>query len=255
MDQRVAQIVTSLLVALALAGEAIPGAASDRQWLRPNKGGFEDSAVARHHARAIWLLERGEVHAGIIYLEAALKLQPRNVLALYNRGKAYYLTGRFDRATADFAAALAIEPDIAPARMNRGAAYANIGRLDEAIADLNETVRLYPAGADGFFNRGTVLLMRKEPELALKDFNDAIRLNENDATYFANRGLALEMLGRRAEARSDYERALELNPEDGESRAHLRSLGAGSKQEPARHSDRMSTRLAGTCEHGVDGNT
>jgi Flp pilus assembly protein TadD len=60
--------------------------------------------------------------------DAAIKLDPSNVVAFNNRGAAYGEKGDFDRAIADYNEAIKLAPGSAVVLTNRGVAYREQGR-------------------------------------------------------------------------------------------------------------------------------
>ncbi len=57
----------------------------------------------------------------------AIRLDPKNAMAYYNRGRAWYAKGEYDRAIADSTEAIRLDPKNAMAYYNRGRAGAPRG--------------------------------------------------------------------------------------------------------------------------------
>ena len=76
-----------------------------------------------------------------------LRLDPRNVAAFGNRGRAFLLRGETARAVEDFSRLLQLEPGNLRALADRAAAYMDLGKADRAIADYTEAIRLAPTAA------------------------------------------------------------------------------------------------------------
>lgn len=62
----------------------------------------------------------------------------------YNRGRALYLSGRYEEALQDAERAVNLAPSSGPMRIARGAALLELGRLHEAAIDLEVATRLAP---------------------------------------------------------------------------------------------------------------
>ena len=65
-----------------------------------------------------------------------IELNPRHVGAYNNRGAAFHMQGKHDKAIKDFTTAIDLEPNFSLAYNNRGAAYAektNIGAPSKSI--------------------------------------------------------------------------------------------------------------------------
>ena len=80
-------------------------------------------------------------------LTAALAREPRNVVALGNRGLAYCEVGLVAEALEDFAAAIAIDPSLSDVLMNRAGLLRKLSRHEEALRDCSAAIDLEPANA------------------------------------------------------------------------------------------------------------
>ncbi len=59
----------------------------------------------------------------ITRLTEAIRLDPKDAAAYFNRGVAYILEGEYDRALADYTEAIRLDPKNVEARINRGYLY------------------------------------------------------------------------------------------------------------------------------------
>jgi hypothetical protein len=75
---------------------------------------------------------------------AAIRPDPNDATAYYNRGSAYYNKGMFDRAIEDFNAALRLNPNDAYAYIGRGNAYYNKKDYRRARADYEKALQINP---------------------------------------------------------------------------------------------------------------
>ncbi len=132
--------------------------------------------------------------------DEAIKLNPNDAQAYFNRGDTYYEKGDYDSAISDFTEAIRLEPNLVVAQFNRGLAYYG------AISDYGEAIRLNPNDAQAYFNRGDTYYKKGDYDKAIPDYNEAIRLNPNLAIAYINRGLAYYG------AISDHDEAIRLNP-------------------------------------------
>ena len=90
----------------------------------------------------------------------ALRLDPRHVEALCNRGAALRNLGRVQEALADYERALAIMPGHGPAHLNRGVALAALNRYEEAHASYDRALAIEPNDTRARFNRALARLVR-----------------------------------------------------------------------------------------------
>jgi protein O-mannosyl-transferase len=95
---------------------------------------------------------------------------------------------------------------------NRGVAYSIHGKYDRAIEDLDQAIRLDPKYFEAYDNRGFAHLSRRDYDLAIEDHTEAIRLNPRDALAYNDRGLAYKYKGDYARAIEDFANAIKLRP-------------------------------------------
>jgi len=166
-DRWPAAVLAFLALGLALA--AAPG------WAQPQ-------AARDAFYKGIIEGKSGVPQKAIDYFGEAIRIDPKFVLAYYNRAITLQQMGDERRAIRDYSEAIRLEPHFADAYVGRGAAHENLTQYDQAIKDYSEAIRLAPTAA----------LIR------------------------ANRASAYDKLGRHPEAIRDYEEALRLDPRDDE---------------------------------------
>jgi tetratricopeptide (TPR) repeat protein len=142
----------------------------------------------------------------IAALDEAIRLDPKNALAFYNRGRAYANKRDVDRAIGDYNEAIRLDPKYVLAFHSRGLAYMAKGDNDRAIADFNEIIRLDPKDAWAFHNRGQAYESKGDNDRAIADYNEAIRLDPNEPSAFCSRGL-LKLKINKASGNADIEKA------------------------------------------------
>ncbi len=158
------------------------------------------------------LSERGDHDQLIADCNAALRLDPRDALALRDRGLAYALKGDYDGAIADFADAIRLDPKLVAALGERAVAYRWKGDFDKAIADCSEAIRLGLKDAPTYRCRGVVYSLKRQYEKAVADFGDAIRLDPRDAMAYRGRGVCYLLQGDNDRAIADCTVAIRLDP-------------------------------------------
>ena len=152
----------------------------------------------------------------IAELTQAIKLNPNNALAYYNRAKAFVKRGDYNNAIADHTKIIELDPNDASAYFLRGISYCEKGDYDNGIADLNKTIELDSNHAEAYFNRGTARYLKGDYDNAITDYNKAIELDPNHAKAYYNRGTAHCEKGDYDRAIADYTQALDLEPNDAE---------------------------------------
>ncbi len=142
----------------------------------------------------------------------ALKVDPRNDVALNNFGAILAERGEIDAALSHFRAALEIRPLYADAYANIGSAFTRQGRIHEAIAQYEKAVDLQPNNPQMQNNFGAALAQESRLTEAIPHFQKAIDLQPGFPDPHHNLGSAFFMQGRIDEALAQLSRALELNP-------------------------------------------
>ncbi len=211
-------MLRNLFYCLAILVLAGPAAAVDRVKGDANPAiATASEAIRRDPRDANAYYNRGNAYAAsgdneraIADYTAAIRLDPAHANAYYNRGNGYSNKGDNDRAIADYTATIRLDPAYANAYYNRGNAFSNKGDRDRAIADYAEVIRLQPANANAYFNRGNAYASKGDTDRAIADYTDVIRVDPAYANAYVNRGLAYEKRGDFAKARADFNATLGL---------------------------------------------
>ncbi len=113
----------------------------------------------------------------------AIKLDPSLARAYDSRGKIYKQKGDLDKAIDDFSNALKIVPFAAGVLTRRGSIYSDKGQYDKAIADFSQAVKNWPNYTNAYFQRGFTYEKMKKPKLAIVNYHIVMRLllNEREA--------------------------------------------------------------------------
>jgi tetratricopeptide (TPR) repeat protein len=156
-----------------------------------------------------WCLNKSESIAPRLRIEgctAAIQSdrRPENLYsAYYNRGIAYFRTGQYESAIADFDQAVRLDSRSAFAFNNRGMALARVGQYDKAIDDFDQAIALEPGYTIIFNNRGSAYAKKGQFDRAIADFDRALQLDPKDRNARSNRKLAERMRGTVARANAD----------------------------------------------------
>ena len=97
-------------------------------------------------------------------------------LTHYNLGLVYAVTGRLDRAAAQYQQALDRDPMLSDARVNLATALARQGRLDGASRELMRVLESDPENVTALTNLGLVLIQQGAPGRARPYLDEALRL-------------------------------------------------------------------------------
>lgn len=159
------------------------------------------------------MLTRASVFVLLVGVTAAAQApDPAAAVAAWERGRAWYAKGDYDRALAEYDAAVRLDPANPASFLSRGCARGQKRQWAEAVADFDEVVRLSPRNAWGFYNRGYARAQLGELGKAIRDFDEAVRLDPRHALAFHNRGNARFDSGDLDRAVADYDAAARLDP-------------------------------------------
>ncbi len=165
--------------------------------------------------RSIALAHKGDTAHALEDLTQAIRLDPKDAGAYYNRGTINANRKELDLALGDFSEAIKLRPSHSPSFNNRGLVYSDKKDLDLALADYTEAIRLDPKNATAYGNRGTVYRRKGSYDLALADYAAALKLDPKNHTAYNNRGNVYRETKDYDRAIADYDRAIELDPKRG----------------------------------------
>ena len=137
------------------------------------------------------LLNLGDYQGAIKDFDEAIRLEPQNAVAYFNRGTAYLHQGIEDLASKKFEHA--------------------IEAFIEVVADYDEAIRLDPEYADAYGSRGVAFVYLEKYERAIEDYTEAIRIEPQTAELYAARAVLHHELGAPQQSMQDWETACELD--------------------------------------------
>ena len=188
-------------------GEWLSAEGICRYLLESNPG----NAEALHLLAELYFAQ-GRPQEALGAYDQILRLEPRDVAALINRGNALDALGRFAEALESFDAALRVAPRQEDAHYNRGNALVAMGRHADALAAFDVAIALRPDKTEALLNRGIALAALGRPVEALDAYRAVLALDPRRADAHYNTGNALRALERDAEAVASYDAALALQP-------------------------------------------
>ncbi len=182
------------------------------------------SAAQKRFDRGYAAYCKGDYDAAISLWTEALRLDPRHVPALLQRGTAYLLLHDPDRSITDFSEAVRLRPVEAWVYLNRAAAFTDKRDYQRALDDIAEVLWREPDNYCAYFNRGTVHAGMQDFGAAIKDFTEALRVQPGDSASYCKRGDAWAAKGDYSRAEADYRKAIVAQPEFSGGYEHLAKL-------------------------------
>ena len=137
-----------------------------------------------------------------------LKLDDRNLAALYFRAFCHTQLRHYDMAKADYEAFLAIQPEHLEAHLGLAHVLQLLNRRADAVDELNRCVQMFPDSADAYAARAAYETGQEQYDAALFDWDEALRLNPKNAELTVSKVDVLLRLGRKNEAREALNEAL-----------------------------------------------
>ena len=137
-----------------------------------------------------------------------LKLDERNLAALYFRAFCYTQLRQYSMARADYDAFLAIQPEHLEAHLGLAHVLQLLNRRSDAVDELNRCVQMFPDSADAYAARAAYETQLEQYDVAIYDWDEAIRLNPKNADFVVSKVDILLKIGRIREAREALDKAV-----------------------------------------------
>ena len=141
----------------------------------------------------------------------AVIVSPMSFKSHNNLGKAYMKKGEFQKAIKAFDRSLSIY-SLSKTYVNRGNAFYYSGKYVEAIADYKKAIEINPLLAESYYGLGSVYIDMREYDRAIDMLSQAVAINPAFEKAYNNLGNAYNHSGNSMKALSSYNRAIEVNP-------------------------------------------
>lgn len=142
-------------------------------------GGSEDGT--KHFTAAAELEASGQLEEAIVEYGKAIRINPRDIVALSNRGAIYNLLAQYQQAIESFNLAIGVNPNFNVLYNNRSISYYGLGRYDLALEDLNRVIKIEPRNSDAFVGRAMVYTQLGRDADARSDAIQAVELGVDPA--------------------------------------------------------------------------
>lgn len=192
----------------------------------------EDCAAS--NALGVWMGSHGEPARALECFGDAHRIDPDNVIVLYNLGNSLAKFHQTDEAIDSYRRAVQIGPATADLLGNLGSALASKKEYAEAITNFEMALTLKPDSVTAHNNLAAVLFKEHRYGESAQHFQEAL-LNFPDsydlsdiavkAQIYCNLGDALAQQGKTSEAMQSYQQALQRQPDNAKFKAKLQALG------------------------------
>ena|GEM_PF-1109105 len=143
-------------------------------------------------------------------LNKAISLKPKDAGLVWARGQLFYTQGYLEKAFESFQKCVHLDPKNPAAFCEIGRRYCEQGNFEKALACADQAIQLFPEEADAIALRAACLAMLKHEDKALKEFDRAIRINPRCGSAYYGRGIMLTNAGDYQKALPDLIKGIEL---------------------------------------------
>ena len=140
----------------------------------------------------------------------ALKANPKNATAYYNRGLAYHSLKQYTRAIEDYTWAARLNPKDMRAYNNRGIVYGSQNQYAKSVEDFTRAIALDPDEPTLYRNRGAAYFNLQQYPKAILDYTKLMDLKPNHAAAYNNRGRCFLLIEKYRQACADANKACDL---------------------------------------------
>jgi tetratricopeptide (TPR) repeat protein len=179
----------------------------------------EEGEISTFVEKGMAAYSKGDVDRALVEFNEALKVNPNDPVAYFQRAKAYEQKKRLDQAISDYSQVIKKCPGFflcEEALYARGVLYHKKDRLQEANGDYTTLIQSSCSNkgvlANTHNNRALIYDQDGKYDLALADFNKALDLSPELINLHFNRGITYTNMGIYPLALQDFEKELDLNP-------------------------------------------
>lgn len=160
------------------------------------------------------LYSAGKYEEAIDAYDTYLVNRPKNVQALYNRGRSHEELGDFEKAERDFLAALSHDSKNVQVLLSLSNLYQRQKKHSQALLYAEYAVEVPGAPAMAYFMKGRALHQLGNTEEANKEYSSAIKMDKNFGQAYYYRGLLKFATDKVKSGCEDMRAAIKLNFED-----------------------------------------
>ena len=169
------------------------------------------------------LKRKGRIKEALIINQKTVKINPKDVEAVYNLGNTFKELNRLEEARANYKIAIKLQPEHFGAYNNLGIVLKELGEFEDAEISFKCLVKLKPNNVEAINNLGNILKELRKVKEAKKAFQDSIKFKPNYAEAHYNMGIIFEESGEFIKAKKKYETVVKLEP------SHIRAHYSLSK--------------------------
>jgi tetratricopeptide (TPR) repeat protein len=158
-------------------------------------------------------MKRSEWKKAESFLDAFLRLSPKDTSGLFLKSYLLFRTSRYEQSLRLISSYIQQQPNNSDAHKILGMDYYMVGKQEEAELELKRAIELSVTDPEAFYYLGRLYFTRNEMPAAVSAFQKAIQLDSSSVRAQNHLGQALEGLGEYESARKVYLKAIELEKE------------------------------------------
>ena len=175
---------------------------------------FPNSAVAQYSVGALYV-HMGDYDKAEPYIDKAVRLDPNNYKAWYNKGVLHMREGKPMEALDAYNRCIGIK-EYTKAYFSRAMLYEGTGKPELAMPDIDRVLAEQPENARAYYIKADCLEMQGNISAALENYSKAIAYEDTEPLFYIRRGLALAKTNQAGPALEDLNKAVSIKPDDGE---------------------------------------
>lgn len=217
----------ALLISTSVRNEAW---ASDTTFFHTLLDAYPESAVAQYSVGAMYL-KNGDIQNAEIHLNKAVRLNPNNYKAWFNKGTLHLKQGRAMEALEAFDKSVAIN-GYPKALFSRAVLHQATGNTELALADIEKVLKKEPRNARAHCIKGDCLERKGFNKTAIEYYSKAIEYDSDEPIFYIRRGITFGKMKQYNLANGDFDVAILLRPNSGEAYYYRAILKHQAKQNP-----------------------
>ena len=157
--------------------------------------------------------EEGQYEKAVAAYDEYLRLKPRNVKTIYNRGRCYQEMGQYEKAMADFNRVIKLDANNENALLSIGQEMYRTANFESAEYYAEKVLEKDPNNAMAYYLIGRANHKLGHTRVALNSYNTAINISSDFGEAYLHRGALRLFLKRKTGACQDLQKAANLNVE------------------------------------------
>ncbi|MFC1744219.1 tetratricopeptide repeat protein [Candidatus Riflebacteria bacterium] len=180
-----------------------------------------------HHYLGLIKFKQQKYLYAMIYFSESIKLNPEDILSLYNRSVVYFTLKQWEAAIKDCDTIISIKPDYIPAINTRGLCYKHMGKTEKALSEYTLVLKKQPSNFMARYNRALLNHTMERYAEAVIDIETLLKTSsyKNETLYFL-RGECYLAWGKINRAKADFQEVCRFKgPYKNEALKRLKKLG------------------------------